>query len=391
MSKRDYYEVLDIDKDASSTEIKKAYRKKAIQYHPDKNPGSKEAEEKFKEAAEAYEVLSNPEKKSRYDRFGHAGVGGAASGGAYGGGMSMDDIFSQFGDIFESAFGGGFSSGFGSHFSTGSRRTRRTNKGSNLRIKVKLSLKEILNGTEKKVKINKYINCKTCNGTGAKDANSIKTCATCHGRGQITRVTNTILGQMQTSSVCPQCGGEGKSIVDKCTSCFGNGIVKGEEVISINIPPGVTEGIQMTMREKGNAAARGGLPGDLIVVVEEIPHPQLERDGINLLYEHYISFPDAALGTTVEVPTIEGKARIKVEPGTQSGKVLRLKNKGIPELNTNNKGHLLVNINVWTPKSLSKEEKQILEKLQTADNFAPKPTSRDKSFFDRMRDYFQQN
>jgi len=392
MSKRDYYEVLEVDKNASEADLKKAYRKKAIQYHPDKNPNDKEAEEKFKEAAEAYEVLSNPEKKNMYDRFGHEGVRGAGGGG-YSGGMSMDDIFSQFGDVFESAFGGGFGGSFGgfsSGFSSRGGRSRRVNRGTNLRIKVKLTLEEILNGVEKKVKVSKYVQCKQCNGTGAKDASSIKTCSTCRGTGQVTRIANTILGQMQTASVCPHCNGEGKSIEAKCTACFGNGIVKDDEVISINIPAGVTEGMQLTMREKGNAAARGGIPGDLIVIIEEITHPDLVRDGINLLYEQYISFPDAALGTTVDIPTIDGKARIKIEPGTQSGKVLRLKNKGLPEVNSHYKGDLLVNINVWTPKTLSKEEKELLEKLKSSKNFEPSPSSSDRSFFEKMKDYFHQ-
>jgi len=388
MSKRDFYEILEVQKNATDAEIKKAYRQKAIQYHPDKNPNNKEAEEKFKEAAEAYEVLSNPDKRAKYDRYGHEGLGGFGGGGYSGGGMSMDDIFSNFGDIFESAFGGGFGgSPFGSHAS--GRRSRRVNKGSNLRIKVKLTLEEILNGVEKKIKVTKYIPCKTCKGSGARDANAIKTCSTCGGMGHVTRVQNTFLGQMQTQSVCPQCGGEGKSITDKCTSCYGNGIVKGEEVITINIPAGVMEGMQLSMREKGNAAARDGVPGDLIIIIEEVPHPELVRDGVNLLYEHYISVPEAALGTHIEVPTIEGKARVKIEAGTQSGKVLRLKNKGLPEINSHAKGDMLININVWTPKNLSKDEKEILEKLSSSPNFIPSPSKNDKSFFDKMKDYFQ--
>jgi len=384
MSKRDYYEVLGVDKNATADEIKKAYRKVAIKFHPDKNPGDAEAEEKFKEAAEAYEVLSNSDKKSRYDQYGHAGVGGAAGGGFGGGGMSMDDIFSHFGDIFGSAFGGGFGGGFGS--SGGSR--RRVNRGSNLRIKVKLSLEEILKGAEKKVKVNKYISCSTCHGSGA-EGNGRSTCSTCHGTGQVTRVVNSFLGQMQTSSTCPQCGGEGEVITSKCKTCHGNGIVKGEEVITLNIPAGVSEGMQLSMSGKGNAAARGGVPGDLIILVEEIPHAELDRDGNNLLHDHFISFPDAALGTTIDVPTLEGKARVKIAPGTQPGKVLRLKGKGLPEVNGYGRGDLLVTINVWVPKSLNENEKENLNQLNQSGNFKPNPNAQEKGFFNRMRDYFR--
>ena len=386
MTKADYYKILGVKRDASADDLKKAFRHLARKYHPDLNKGSKEAEEKFKEAAEAYEVLSNPEKKARYDRYGHDGMNGFG-GGYSGGGMTMEDIFSNFGDIFESAFGGGFG-GFGSHSS--GRRSRRVNKGSNLRIKVKLTLEEILNGVEKKIKVSKYISCKSCNGTGARNQSSVKTCPTCGGMGHVTRVTSTFLGQMQTQQTCPHCGGEGRTITDKCTTCFGNGIVKGEEVLSINIPAGVMEGMQLSMREKGNAAARDGVPGDLIIIIEEIPHPELIRDGINLLYEHYISFPEASIGTYIEVPTVDGKVRVKIEPGTQSGKVLRLKNKGLPEINSSNKGDLLININVWTPKNLTKEEKEMLEKLAQSNNFKPNPSKNEKSFFDKMRDYFHQ-
>jgi molecular chaperone DnaJ len=387
MSKRDYYEVLEVSKNATAEEIKKSYRQKALKFHPDKNPGDKEAEEKFKEAAEAYEVLSNPDKKARYDRYGHAGLGNGGGGGygGYGGGMSMDDIFSQFGDIFGSAFGGG---GFGG-FNQGQRSTRRVNRGSNLRIKVKLTLEEILKGVEKKIKVNKYVSCSDCKGNGSKNGSSFHSCNTCNGSGRVTRVTNTFLGQMQTTSSCPSCGGEGQIITEKCNTCFGNGIVKDEEVISINIPAGVGEGMQMSMSGKGNAAARGGIPGDLIILIEEIKHESLIRDGMNLLYDHYVSFPDAALGTTIEVPTLEGKARIKIEPGTQPSKILRLKGKGLPSVNAYGRGDLLVNINVWTPQSLNKEEKQLLEKLNNSENFKPKPQKSEKSFFERMKDYFQ--
>jgi molecular chaperone DnaJ len=379
MSKRDYYEILEIERNASETEIKKAYRKMALKYHPDKNPDDKSAEDKFKEAAEAYEVLSNADKRARYDRYGHAGVGGVAGGGFGGGGMSMDDIFSQFGDVFGGAFGG-----FGG--SRGHR--RRVNKGSNLRVKVKLNLKEIANGVEKKIKVNKYVSCKHCEGTGADNGSSYATCSTCNGSGHITQVTNTFLGQMQTTSTCPSCGGEGRIITKKCTHCQGNGVVRDEEIISLNIPAGVAEGMQLSLSGKGNAGARGGIPGDLIVLVEEEKHPELERDGNNLIHNLFISFPQAALGAQIEVPTIDGKARMKINPGTQSGKVLRLKGKGLPSVNSYGTGDLLVNINVWTPKNLTKEETEALEKLEKADNFKPNPTASEKSYFDKMKDFF---
>lgn len=380
MSKRDYYEILGISRNATPEEIKKAYRQKALKHHPDKNPGDSTSEAKFKEAAEAYEVLSNADKKARYDQYGHAGMGNNFGGGGYGGGMSMDDIFSQFGDIFGGF--GGFGSGFGR--STG----RRVNKGTNLRIKVKLTLEEILTGVEKKVKVSKYVACKSCNGTGAKDGGAFHTCATCNGAGRVTRVTNTFLGQMQTASTCPTCGGEGKTITEKCTTCFGNGIVKEDEVININIPAGVAEGMQLSLSGKGNAAARGGVPGDLIVLVEEVPHEKLIRDGSNLLYDHYITFTQAVLGDTIEVTTLEGKARIKIDPGTQGGKVLRLKGKGLPSVNSYGRGDLLVNINVWTPQTVSKEERTILEELAHSENFKPNPKKGEKSFFERMKDVF---
>jgi len=387
MSKRDYYDVLGVSRDASQAEIKKAYRKLAIKYHPDKNPDNKDAEEKFKEAAEAYEVLSNPEKRSRYDQFGHAGVGGAAGGGFSGGGMSMEDIFNHFGDIFGGHFGFG-SGSFGGNPFGGSTRRRHVNRGSNLRVRVKLTLAEMAHGVEKKIKLKKYVPCQACNGTGAEKGSQPVTCPTCHGTGQVTRVTNTFLGQMQTSSTCPQCGGEGQIITHKCPVCQGHGIVKSEEIVTINIPAGVNDGMQLSMSGKGNAAAHGGIPGDLIVLIEEIPHPDLKRDGNNLLYDLYVSFPDAALGTSVDVPTVDGKARIKLSAGTQGGKVLRLKGKGLPDVNGYGRGDLLVNVNIWTPRSLTHEEKRILEKLRDSSNFKPSPTSKDKSYFDRMREFF---
>jgi len=389
MSKRDFYDVLGVTKSASAEEIKKAYRKLAIKFHPDKNPGDKAAEDNFKEAAEAYEVLSNQEKKQRYDHYGHAGVGGASGGGGYGGGgMNMEDIFSQFGDI----FGGGGGSPFESFFGGGgqqSRGGRRVAKGTNLRIKVKLTLEEIANGTEKKIKVNKQISCKTCDGTGAKDRSSVSTCKTCGGSGAVRRVTNTILGQMQTTSTCPTCNGSGQQITAKCTSCHGEGIVRGEETITINIPAGVSDGMQLSMSGKGNAAPSGGIPGDLIILIEEIPHETLKREGNNVVYDLHVSIIDAALGYSAEVPTIDGKAKIKIEPGTQSGKLLRLKGKGIPEINSYHRGDEIIHVNIWTPKALSSEERSMLEKLRDSPNFKPQPGKNDKSFFEKMKEYFE--
>jgi molecular chaperone DnaJ len=389
MAKRDYYDILGVSKGASEDEVKKAYRKMAIKYHPDKNPGDKEAEEKFKEAAEAYEVLSKPEKRQRYDQFGHAANAQSPNGGGYGGGgMDMDDIFSQFGDI----FGGGgspFESFFGGGRQSGSGGGRRVARGTNLRIKVKLTLEEIANGAEKKIKVNKQVVCKTCDGTGAKDKSAFSTCKTCGGSGAVRRVTNTILGQMQTTSTCPTCNGEGSVITSKCNVCHGDGVVRGEETISINIPAGVSEGMQLSMSGKGNAAPRGGVPGDLIILIEEVPHETLKRDGNNIIYDLHISFVDAAIGTSVEVPTIDGKAKIKIEPGTQGGKILRLKGKGVPEVNSYHRGDQLVHINIWTPKALSREEREMLEKLQGSPNFKPNPGKNEKSFFERMKEYFE--
>lgn len=381
MEKRDYYEVLGVSKSADATEIKKAYRKLALKYHPDKNPGDKEAEEKFKEAAEAYDVLSNEEKRRRYDQFGHAGVGGAGQGG-FGGGMSMDDIFSQFGDIFGSF--GGFS-GFGGF--GGGRSARRVNRGTNLRVKVKMNLQEIATGIEKKIKVKKYVACQHCNGRGAKDGKSYSTCSTCKGSGQVTRVQNTILGAMQTTSTCPTCEGEGKIINEKCTFCNGEGVLMSEEVISINIPAGVGEGMQLSLSGKGNAARRGGVNGDLIVLIEEEEHPELVRDGNDLLYNVFIGYPEAVLGETVEIPTIEGKVKVKIEAGTQPGKILRLRGKGLPDVNGYGKGDLLAKVNVWIPKNLSKDEKKLVEKMKEAEGF--KPGSGDKkSIFSKMKDFF---
>lgn len=382
MGKRDYYEVLGVSKEATREEIKKAYRKQALKYHPDKNPGDKKAEDHFKEAAEAYEVLSSDEKKARYDRYGHAGMGNSG-GGFSGNTMTMDDIFSSFGDIFGDAFGG-----FGA-FGGGGRRGRRVNKGTNLRVKVKLNLQEIASGTEKKIKVTKYNTCEVCGGTGAADASSITSCTTCHGSGHVTRVTNTMLGQMQTSAVCPACGGEGKSITKKCTSCYGEGIVQKEEIIKINIPAGVGKGMQMTLGGKGNAPRRGGVNGDLLVVIDEEEHPDLIREGNDLIYNLFISIPDAVLGTHVEIPTVDNNVKIKIEPGTQPGRILRLRGKGLPEVNGYGRGDLLVNVNVWIPKSVTKDETRTFEKFRESKSFEPAPDINDKGFFEKMRGYFE--
>lgn len=379
MSKRDYYDILEVSKSASADEIKKAYRKQAIKYHPDKNPGDKAAEEKFKEAAEAYEVLSDQQKRQRYDQFGHAGVGGAAGGGG-GGFHNMDDIFSNFGDI----FGGAFNFGGGG----GGQRGRRVNKGSNLRVKVKLSLEEVAAGCEKKIKVQKYVSCDKCSGSGAANGSAYSKCGTCNGRGQVNRVQDTILGRMQTTSACPACGGEGQTITDKCKSCYGDGIVRGEEVTTLRIPAGVHDGIQLNVSGKGNAGPRSGVPGDLIVAIEVADHEHFIRQDNNLLHEYHLNFADAALGTSIEIPTLDGKARVKVDAGTQSGKILRLKGKGIPDLNGYGRGDLLVSLQVWTPQHLSSEEKQQLEKMRDAKNFKPAPNKKDRNFFDRMKEFF---
>lgn len=379
MSKRDYYEVLEVPKSATQEEIKKAYRKQAIKFHPDKNPDDPSAEAKFKESAEAYEILSNQEKRAKYDQFGHSAFSGGGSNGYHAGGMTMDDIFSSFGDIF-----GGFG-GFG-----GSQRGgRRVSRGSDLRIKVKLNLTEVSEGAEKKIKVKKYISCESCSGTGAKDGTAYSTCSTCGGAGQVTRITNTILGQMQSASTCPTCSGQGKSITHKCNSCYGEGIVAQEETITFNIPAGVAEGMQLKISGKGNAARRGGINGDLLVIVSEEKHPQLIRDGNDLLFNLYISLSQAILGSTVEIPTIENNVKIKIDAGTQPGKILRLRGKGLPDVNGYRKGDLLVSINIWIPKAVTKEETKIFEKLKDSPNFIPNPGKDDKSFFDRMKNFFQ--
>ncbi len=370
--KQDFYEILGVDKSASAAEIKKAYRKKAIKYHPDKNPGDSEAEEMFKKAAEAYEVLSDPDKKARYDQFGHAAFDGA--GGFGGGGMNMDDIFSQFGDIFGSAFGGGFG-GFGGFGGGGQRRV----KGSNLRIRVKLTLEEIANGVEKKIKVKRK---KKADGV------TYKTCGTCNGTGQVTRVTNTILGRMQTSTACNVCGGAGQVIDHRPAGADVQGLIVSEETVSIKIPAGVVDGMQLKVTGKGNDAPGNGIAGDLLVAIEEQEHTTLKREGDNIHFDLYISFSEAVLGTSKEIDTVSGKVRIKLESGIQSGKILRLRGKGIPSINGYGRGDLLVHVNVWTPKSLTKEQKEFFERMQSDENFAPSPEKSDKSFFEKVKDMF---
>lgn len=372
--KKDFYEVLGISKGASESEIKKAYRKKAIQYHPDKNPGDAAAEENFKTAAEAYEVLSDPQKKARYDQYGHQAFEGAGGGG--GGFNNMDDIFSQFGDIFGSAFGGG--GGFGG-FGGGGGGQRRV-KGSNLRIKVRLTLEEIANGVEKKVKVKRKVKA-----AGV----TYKTCSTCNGQGQVMRVTNTILGRMQSASTCNACGGAGQTLDKKPANADSQGMELSEDTVSIKIPAGVVDSMQLKVSGKGNEApGSNSVSGDLIVVIEELEHETLKREGENLHLDLYISFSEAALGTAKEIDTVSGKVRIKLEEGIQSGKILRLKGKGIPSINAYGNGDLLVHVNVWTPKTLNKEQKEFFEKMVGDDNFSPNPEKTDKSFFEKVKDMF---
>jgi molecular chaperone DnaJ len=384
MSKRDYYEVLGVGKGASTDEVKKAYRKVAMQYHPDRNPGDKTAEEKFKEAAEAYEVLSDADKKAQYDRYGHAGVSGNGRGYS-GGGMNMEDIFSQFGDIFgDDIFGNFFG---GQRGGRGGQRARGV-RGSNLRVKLKLTYEEIAKGVTKNIKVKKYVVCNTCTGSGAKDKGSVQTCSTCGGSGQVRRVQNTFLGQMQTVTTCPACNGEGSTVTAKCATCKGEGRMYGEETVSIDIPAGVQEGMQLNISGRGNAGERGGMAGDLIILIEEEPHKDLQRDGLNVAFDLYISFTDAVFGTQVEVPTIDGRAKIKIPAGTQSGKIFRLKGKGFPAVNSYEKGDQLIQVNVWTPQHLSSEEKAMLEKMSNSSNFKPHPDKNEKGFFDKIREMF---
>ena len=385
--KRDYYEVLGVSKSATPEEIKKAYRQLALKYHPDRNPDDKDAEEKFKEAAEAYSVLSDENKRARYDRYGFAGMnGGSASGGGFGGGFGDFNL----NDILNSVFGSGFDFGgfnFGGFGGGSSRGGVARQRGSNIRVKVKLNLQEIAKGVKKKIKVNKYVTCDHCHGSGSENG-ATETCPTCHGRGQVVQTVNSFFGAMQTASVCPTCGGTGQIIKNKCKHCQGEGIMRGEEIIDIEIPAGVGNDMQLTVRGKGNAGSRNGINGDLIVVIEEEESKDFERDGNNLIYNLFLTIPEAILGTQAEVPTIDGKVRVKIAPGTQSGKVLRLRGKGLPNINSYGSGDMLVNVNVWIPKKVTKEEEKMLEELAKSENFKPNPTDEEKSFFNRIRDYF---
>ncbi len=385
MAKRDYYEILGVAKDADATTIKKAYRKVAMKYHPDRNPDDKAAEEKFKEAAEAYEVLSDENKKARYDRYGHAGVD--PNGGGFGGrgGMNMEDIFSQFGDIF-----GDSGSPFESFFGGRSGRTRSTGqKGSNIRIKMALTIEEIESGITKKVKIKKQNKCNHCNGSGAKDSSSVKQCGTCNGAGYVRQVRSTFLGQMQTTGACPSCNGSGQMVTASCSKCRGEGRNYEEAEIEIEVPAGVQEGMQLSMRGSGNSGKNGGSNGDLLIVIEEKPHENFTRDGQNVIYDLFINFADAALGTKVEVPTLKGKVNIKVPPGTPAGKIFRLKEKGLPSVQSYGRGDQLINVNIWTPKKLTDKERKLLETMRDMENFQPQVNSGEKGFFERMKDYFE--
>jgi len=387
MAKRDYYEILGVSKSSTADEIKKSYRKIALQFHPDRNPGNKEAEEKFKEAAEGYEVLSNPDKRAQYDRFGHAGLGNNSGFGGQGqGGMRMEDIFQNFGDIFGNDM-------FGSMFGGQGGGRRQGTRGANLRIKLKMDFNEIANGANKKIKVKKHIICQICSGTGAKDRGAIQSCSTCGGSGQVRRVTSTFLGQMQTVTTCPTCNGEGSTITQKCGNCKGEGRVYGEETLSLDIPAGVQDGMQLSMSGRGNAGERGGPPGDLLLLVEEEKHEFLTRHELDVVYQLHISFPEAVLGMQAEVPTIDGKAKIKVPPGTQSGKIFRLKGKGFPAFQSSyEKGDELIEVNVWSPQHLTHEEKEMMEKLKNSPNFNPGPEAKqereERGFFDKIKDVF---
>jgi molecular chaperone DnaJ len=382
MAKRDYYEVLGVERTASAAEIKKAYRKLAIQYHPDKNPGDKEAEEKFKEAAEAYSVLSDADKKARYDQFGFEGVSGAGGGSGFGGaGMDMNDIFSMFGDIFGGR--GGFG-GFGGFGGSGAGPTKF--RGSDQRVKVKLTLQEIANGVTKKFKLKKYVTCTHCNGSGAKGG-AVETCPDCNGTGRVVRTQQSFFGMMRSEVACPRCNGQGKIVKEKCPHCNGDGIIMGEEIVEVNIPAGVYEGMQLSMRGKGNAGKFNGVPGDLLILVEEEKHPTLVRDENDLVYSLLLDIPTAALGGFAEIPTIDGKAKVTIDPGTQPGKVLRLRGKGLPSLNGYGKGDIVVNVSVYIPETLSKEEKKAMERFKDSENFSPSESIKEK-LFRRFKSFF---
>jgi len=373
MSKRDPYDVLGVGRNATADEIKKAYRQMAIKHHPDKNPGDKAAEDRFKEAASAYEILSDPEKKAKFDRFGHNAPGGFGGGGGgfQGGGMNMEDIFSQFGDIFGGGFNGG---GFNQRG-----RGQRVVKGSNLRVRMKLSLEEIADGVEKQLKLSKLVR-----GKGSEYG----TCRTCNGQGQVTRVQSTFIGHMQTVTTCPTCGGMGQTVSKRAPGSDEHGLVREEVVVNVKIPAGVEEGMQLNISGMGNDAPAGGVPGDLLVVIEEENHDDLKRDGHDLHYEAFINMVDAALGASIEVPLVKGKAKVKVEPGTQSNHTLRLKGKGLPSVNHHGLGDLFVHLIVWTPTDLSREERGALEKLRNSPGFHPKPTAKDRGFFERVKEMF---
>ncbi|MBC6993193.1 molecular chaperone DnaJ [Neolewinella lacunae] len=382
MAKRDYYEILGVGKNADEGALKKAYRKLAMQYHPDRNPDDKVAEEKFKEAAEAYDVLSDPQKKARYDQYGHAGLDQQAGGFGGGRGMTMDDIMSQFSDIFGGAGGGG------DFFGGGARRQTRGERGSNLRIKVTLTLEEVATGVTKRIKVKRQKQCEVCDGSGAKDASSVSTCKTCGGAGVVRQVRSTFLGQMATTTTCPTCSGTGTTIKANCNNCKGEGREYGEDTIEVNIPAGVEEGQQLSMRGKGNAGRRGGPAGDLLINIEEKPHEFLQRDGQKLIFDLYLNFADAALGTSVEVPTISGRVKVKIPAGTQAGKIFRLRGKGLPALQGYDTGDQLIHVNLWTPKNLTKEETELLVRMREMDNFKPQQEKGEKGFFERMKEYF---